>query len=60
MKNLNKVSEATRKGVVSLYYSISEDSVYTRDGKGRYYLTDLIRYNTEDEIEQTVKQFMSY
>ena len=59
MKNLEMVSKKSEKGITPLYYSIREDAVYTEEGEGRYYLTDLIRKNTEKEIEVTVKRFMS-
>lgn len=59
MKNTKQVSNESKKGITHLYYSIKEDAVYTEAGKDRWYLTDLIRYNTENEIEETVKRFMS-
>lgn len=59
MKNLEIVARKSGKGITPLYYSIRENAVYTEAGDGRYYLTDLIRKNTEKEIEVTVKRFMS-
>ena len=63
MKNLKKLSDQTNfiilHGAVPLYYSIKEDAVYSEAGEGRFYLTDLIRYNTEDEIAETVRYFLS-
>lgn len=59
MKNLEIVAKQSGNGITPLYYSIRENAVYTEAGEGRYYLTDLIRKNTEKEIEVTVKRFMS-
>ena len=58
MKNLKTLSQKSSKGTTPLYYSIRENAVYSTPGDGRYHLTDLIRYNTEKEIERTVKRFM--
>lgn len=58
MKRLDIVSEESKMGTTPLYYSIAEDAVYTTPADGRWHLTDLIRHNTEDEIEETVKRFM--
>lgn len=59
MKNVKEVAERSKSGTTPLYYSIREDAVYTTEGDGRYYLTDLIRENSEDEIVRTVRRFMS-
>ena len=59
MKNVKAVSNRSRQGITPLYYSVKEDAVYTEDGDGRYYLTDLIRENTEQEIIETVRKYMS-
>ncbi len=59
MKNTKQVSQQSKQGITPLYYSIREDAVYTSEGDGRYYLTDLIRENTEEEIVNTVRRFMS-
>ena len=62
MKGLNEVSklskEASHENRVSVYYSIAYDTVYTEDGKGRWYITDLIRYNTPMMIKDAVKKYM--
>lgn len=56
MKGLRKVSAHTSDGMrTPLYYSPSEDAVYTTDGDGRYLVTYLIRHNTPKEIEDTVE-----
>lgn len=62
MNNLKAVSKAT-KGIsyssrVPLYYSISDDAVYTTPGPGRIYVTDLIRENTELEIKATINRWL--
>lgn len=58
MKNLQEVAEQSKRGC-PLYYSVKDDAVYTTEGSGRYYLTDLIRENTEQEIVATVHKYMS-
>ena len=63
MKGLKAVSNKT-KGInyssrVSLYYNPSADKVSTKAGEGYHHLTDLIRESTPQEIEETVKKFMS-
>lgn len=59
MNNTKQVSEASANGC-KLYYSIREDAVYTQPGEGRWFLTELIRKNTEEEIVNTVRKFMRY
>lgn len=58
MKNLKAVSNKSKSGVTPLYYSIRKDAVYTVAADDRYYITDLIRFNSEKEIENTVKKFL--
>ena len=58
MKNLAKVSEASKRGRVKVYYDIRKDAVFTQEGKDRYHVTDLIRFNTEEEIESVVNRFL--
>lgn len=59
MENLKKVAEASKNGC-KLYYSIRENAVFTTEGEGRYFLTELIRENTPEEIQKTVYKFMRY
>lgn len=59
MNNLTEVANESKKGYTPLYYSFSEDAVYTLKAKGRFYVTDLIRENTEDEIKAVVLRWMS-
>lgn len=59
MKNLKTVARASEKGVTPIYYSIKENAVYTEDGDGRYYVTDLIRKNTEAEIVRAIKRWLA-
>lgn len=58
MKNLDIVAAESRNGWAPLYYSIREQAVYTEPGEGRYYVTDLIRENTEQEIKQAVMRYL--
>lgn len=64
MKGLKEVALATRGTVqgmieIPLYYSIREDKVYTSDGDGRYYVTNLINPNTEEDIKRAVRRWLS-
>ena len=59
MKNLDVVARESANGRISLYYSIAERAVYTEAGEGRYYVTDLIRANTEMEIMAAVKRWLA-
>lgn len=58
MKNLETLARISAHRVTPLYYSPAEDAVYTEPGSGRWYLTDLIRKNSPQEIENTVRRFM--
>lgn len=58
MKNIEMVAKASEHGITPLYYSPAEDAVFTEPGAGRWYLTDLIRKNSPQEIENTVRRFM--
>ena len=64
MKGLSAISKATKsikqgdRGTwVSLYYSIDKDTVYSKDGADRYYVTDLIRPQTGNEIKEAVEHW---
>ena len=64
MKGLKEVALATRGTVqgmveIPLYYSIREDKVYTSDGDGRYFVTNLINPNTEEDIKRAVRRWLS-
>jgi hypothetical protein len=59
MRNLKTVIKATEKGRTPLYYNPATKAVYTEPGPERFYLTDLIRPHSGEEIEKTVKYFMS-
>ena len=59
MKNLDIVAKESAKGVTPLYYSVVEDAVYTQGGEGRWYVTCLIRKNTEQEIERVVRRYLA-
>lgn len=59
MKNTKELARRSKSGRTPLYYSIREDAVYATAGDGRYYLTDLTRENTEQEIINTVRKYMS-
>lgn len=60
MKNLRTISEKSKSGITPIYYDIVKDAVFTKPAAGRYYITDLIRFNSEKEIEKTVKKFLCY
>lgn len=60
MRNLKEVAqESYRKGWTPLYYDIKHDAVFTEDGEDRFYVTELIRPNTSDEIEAVVRRWLS-
>ena len=61
MKGLKAVADKT-KGIdyfsrIPLYYSIQKDTVYAKDGDGRYLVTYLIRENTTKEIVSAVNRW---
>ncbi len=57
MKNLDRVSAESKAGT-EIYYSITENAVYTEAGKGRYMVTYLLRKNTPEEIEEAIRRWM--
>ena len=63
MRNLNAVATETREirrgDRMSLYYSIANDAVYTTPAQGRYYVTDLLRPNTPEEIKTAVNRWLA-
>lgn len=59
MKNTETVARISEHRITPLYYSPAENAVYTEPGAGRWYLTDLIRKNSPQEIEDTVRRFMA-
>lgn len=63
MKNLKAVSRKSQEtNRLPLYYSFATDAVYTTPGdpgNRRFYVTDLIRPNTEKEIEDVVTSWKS-
>lgn len=64
MRNVKSVSKRT-SGIgatvssMPLYYSVRDDAVYTEPSRGRFFITDLIRPNSEREIINAVKYFLS-
>ena len=65
MKNLNRVAKASQKieqedrsTWLSLYYSFETQSVYTKSGAGRHFVTFLIRPNAPEEIESAVERWL--
>ena len=57
MKNLTEIANGSRKGT-EIYYSFSEGAVYNEPGKGRFYVTTLLRPNTENEIKAAIRRWM--
>ena len=64
MRGLSEVSKKSQSIVqrdretwVPVYYSIQKDSVSTTEGEDRYYVTDLIRPNSPEEIRETVERW---
>ena len=58
MKNLNEIAAESRKGT-QIYYSIREKAVYTKDGDGRYFVTELLRENTAEEIKRAINRWLA-
>lgn len=66
MRNTKRVSvlsqnivSSNRATWIPLYYSIENNAVYTKDGAGRFKVTDLINPNTQEDIEKAVSRYMS-
>lgn len=57
VKYLKEVAEQSGKGV-ELYYDFTENAVYTHD-KNRWYVTEFLRKNTEEEILAAVNKMLS-
>lgn len=57
IKNLKEVAEQSGKGV-ELYYDIWENAVYTHD-KNRWFVTEFLRKNTEEEIVAAVNRMLN-
>lgn len=67
MKNAAKVSEKSKNIVtrdrstwLPLFYSFKDDAVYTIPGNDRFHVTDLINYNTVEDISSAVTRFINY
>ena len=58
IKNLPEVAGRSGSGV-KLYYSLNENAVYTEDAIGRWYITEFLRKNTEEEIVSVVNRWLS-
>ena len=59
MKNLKEVARESAKGRTPIYFSHKDQAVYTEAGPGRFYVTDLIRENTEEEIKAAIRRWMT-
>ena len=59
MKNLKEAAERSKKGRTPIYYSYKDQAIYFEKGPGKFYVTDLIRENTPEEIEHTIRWWMS-
>lgn len=59
MKNLKAVSRKSQEtNRLPLYYSFATDAVYTTPGDRRFFVTYLIRANTEAEIREAVSRWL--
>ena len=58
MKNLNEIAARSAAGT-KIYYSVIESAVYTEDGPGRWFVTELIRKNEAQEIEKAVRRWLA-
>lgn len=57
MKNTNEIAKTSKAGT-RIYYAPRENAIYTTDGSGRYFVTELIRTNTAEEIMKAVRRWM--
>lgn len=64
MKGLAAVSKATQNIVcnnkltwINLYYSIEKDTVYTKDGEDRSFVTYLINPQSGKDIQKAVERW---
>ena len=62
MKGLEQISELTRNisardraSWIGLYYSIDTDTVSADNKNGGVFVTNLINYNTPQDIQDTIK-----
>ena len=53
----NKINQKDRTTWVYVYYSLTEDKVYDKDGEGRYLVCYLINPNTPAEIQEAVEDW---
>lgn len=59
MKNLKSVSRKSHViNRIPLYYSFETDGVYTTPEDRRYFVTFLIRENSETEIKDIINRWM--
>lgn len=58
IKNLPEVAGRSAWGV-KLYYDLKENAVYTEAGDNRWYVTEFLRKNTEEEIVNAVNRMLS-
>ena len=57
MKNIEQIAKESRKGT-KIYYSFNENAIYTEAGDGRFYVTELLRKNTAEEIKSVIRRWM--
>lgn len=61
MKNLDRIAELSKRinqkdktTWIKLYYNIEKKAVYDRPGKDRFFVCDLIRDNSPEDIKEAV------
>lgn len=66
MKGLSAVAKATkntsssnRASWVKLYYSFDTDTVYTKAGEERFYVTDLINPQDGNDVRKAVERWLA-
>lgn len=59
MKGLKKISDATQatREKIELYYSFATDTVYSKSGAGRHFVTYLINPNSPQDIQKAVERW---
>ena len=54
---VKKTKNATYNNPVPLYINYEMDTVYTTAGSNRFFLTNLIRENTKEDIMRAINRF---
>lgn len=56
-KASSRINQRDTSTWLPIYYCIENKTVFTKEGPDRYFVTKLIRENTEEEIEAAVDRW---